>query len=316
MKISAVVPVFNSEESLPELVERLEGALALAADAYELILVNDGSPDGSWKAIEALARRHPNVRGFNLSRNFGQHNALLCGVRAARYETVVTLDDDLQNPPEELPRLLAALNEHDVVYGVPAKMQHGLFRNMASRLTKFTLRTSMGVKSAPDVSAFRVFRRDIRDAFVDFRGSYVSLDVLLTWGTTNFGSVTVAHDERKYGRSNYTLRKLVVHAINMTTGFSTLPLRLASLIGFAFTLFGIAVLIYVIGRFVLSGLQSIPGFPFLASIIAIFAGAQLFALGIIGEYLARVYTRTMERPTYAVRQSTDKLDANRVAASG
>lgn len=313
MKISAVVPVFNSAESLPELVERLEATLALAADAHEVILVDDGSRDASWQAIESLARLHPNTHGINLARNFGQHNALLCGVRAARYETVVTLDDDLQNPPEELPLLLAALEHHDVVYGVPARMQHGLFRNLASTLTKFTLRTSMGVKSAPDVSAFRAFRRDIRDAFEDFRGSYVSLDVLLTWGTTNFGSVSVAHDERRYGRSNYTLRKLIVHAINMTTGFSTLPLRLASLIGFAFTLFGMAVLVYVIGRFALSGLHSIPGFPFLASIIAIFAGAQLFALGIIGEYLARVYTRTIERPTYAVRQATDELDASRAA---
>lgn len=313
MKISAVVPVFNSAESLPELVERLEATLALAADAHEVILVDDGSRDASWQAIESLARLHPNTHGINLARNFGQHNALLCGVRAARYETVVTLDDDLQNPPEELPLLLAALEHHDVVYGVPARMQHGLLRNLASKLTKFTLRTSMGVKSAPEVSAFRAFRRDIRDAFEDFRGSYVSLDVLLTWGTTNFGSVSVAHDERRYGRSNYTLRKLIVHAINMTTGFSTLPLRLASLIGFAFTLFGMAVLVYVIGRFALSGLHSIPGFPFLASIIAIFAGAQLFALGIIGEYLARVYTRTIERPTYAVRQATDELDASRAA---
>jgi undecaprenyl-phosphate 4-deoxy-4-formamido-L-arabinose transferase len=195
-------------------------------------------------------------------------------------------------------------------------MQHGLFRNLASRLTKLTLRSSMGVKNAPDVSAFRAFRRDIRDAFADFGGSYVSLDVLLTWGTTNFGSVTVAHDERRYGRSNYTLRKLIVHAINMTTGFSTLPLRLASLVGFAFTLFGIAVLVYVLGRFALSGLHSIPGFPFLASIIAIFAGAQLFALGIIGEYLARVYTRTIERPTYAIKQSTERPGEEQAALSG
>jgi undecaprenyl-phosphate 4-deoxy-4-formamido-L-arabinose transferase len=316
MRISAVVPVFNSEEALPELLLRLEAALALAAETYEVILVNDGSRDGSWEVIETLARQYPNVHGISLARNFGQHNALLCGVRAASYETVVTLDDDLQNPPEQMPLLLSALERHDVVYGVPSQMQHGLFRNLASRLTKLTLRSSMGVKNAPDVSAFRAFRRDIRDAFADFGGSYVSLDVLLTWGTTNFGSVTVAHDERRYGRSNYTLRKLIVHAINMTTGFSTLPLRLASLVGFAFTLFGIAVLLYVLGRFVVSGLHSIPGFPFLASIIAIFAGAQLFALGIMGEYLARVYTRTMERPTYAVRLSTRKPDEERAALGG
>ena len=306
MSISAVIPVYNSERSLPELVPRLHAVLSAITPDYEVILVNDNSRDGSWGVIEDLAV-DPHVKGINLSRNYGQHSALLCGTRAAVFDVVVTLDDDLQHPPEEIPRLLAALDGGlDVVYGVPSRMQHGFLRNFASRVTKFTLRSSMGVATAPDVSAFRAFRRWLAGGFADFRGAYVSLDVLLTWSSTRFGSVTVEHQERQYGESNYTFPKLVVHALNMTTGFSVVPLRLTSLIGFTFTIFGGVVLVYVLGRFMLSGFQSIPGFPFLASIIAIFSGAQLFALGIIGEYLGRVHTRSLERPTYVIRNTTSK----------
>ena len=125
--------------------------------------------------------------------------------------------------------------------------------------------------------------------------------MLLTWGTVRFGAVDVRHEPRAFGASNYTFRKLVIHALNMMTGFSTLPLQFASLVGFAFTLFGIGVLAYVIGRYLMEG-SSVAGFPFLASVIAIFSGAQLFALGIIGEYLARMHFRMMERPTYTVRE--------------
>ena len=128
----------------------------------------------------------------------------------------------------------------------------------------------------------------------------MSIDVLLTWGTTRFTAVEVSHDPRRKGVSNYTFRKLLIHASNMMTGFSTLPLQLASLIGFTFTLFGVGVLVYVVGRYLIQG-GPVAGFPFLASIIAIFSGAQLFALGIIGEYLARMHVRMMDSPTYAVR---------------
>ena len=153
-----------------------------------------------------------------------------------------------------------------------------------------------GVKTVP-----KRVRTQIRDAFSMFHNPFVSIDVLLSWGTNRFAVVRVRHDPRRLGVSNYTFRKLMVHALNMMTGFSSWPLRLASLIGFSFTLFGLAVLVFVLGRFLAQG-TSVPGFPFIASLIAIFSGAQLVTLGIIGEYLARVYTRTMERPGYVVRR--------------
>jgi undecaprenyl-phosphate 4-deoxy-4-formamido-L-arabinose transferase len=214
------------------------------------------------------------------------------------------MDDDLQHPPTEITKLIAKLEEgYDVVYGSPAQQQHGLWRDLASQITKLALQGSMGVEIARKVSAFRVFRTEVRRAFADYHSPFVSIDVLLTWGTTRFAAVSVAHNLRKYGASNYTFRKLVTHAVNMITGFSILPLQVASLTGFVFTLFGILVFIYVVGRYLLQG-TPVPGFPFLASIIAIFSGAQLFALGIIGEYLARVHFRTMDRPVYTVRTTT------------
>jgi undecaprenyl-phosphate 4-deoxy-4-formamido-L-arabinose transferase len=252
-----------------------------------------------------LAQEHDCVRGVNLMRNYGQHNALLCGIRAAEHEVVVTMDDDLQNPPEEIPRLLDKLAEgYDVVYGTPEKEQHGLWRDMASVITKLALQSAMGVSIARNVGAFRVFRTQLREAFASYQSPFVSIDVLLTWGTTRFAAIPVRHDIRKEGLSNYTFRKLVTHALNMITGFSVVPLQLASFTGFVFTCFGLVVLVYVIGRYLLLG-SSVPGFAFLASIIAIFSGAQLFALGIIGEYLARMHQRTMERPVYTVRSTTE-----------
>jgi undecaprenyl-phosphate 4-deoxy-4-formamido-L-arabinose transferase len=238
-------------------------------------------------------------------RNYGQHNALLAGLRAAHYATTVTLDDDLQHPPEELPKLLEKLGkDFDVVYGSPEKQTHGFLRDLASAVTKIALRSAMGAESARHVSAFRVLKTDLRRAFDTYQSPFASLDVLLTWGTTEFGAVRVRHDVRRLGRSSYTVGKLIRHTSNMMTGFSVLPLQLASIVGFVFSFGGLAVLIYVLLRFAFYG-STVAGFPFLASIIAIFSGAQLFALGILGEYMARIHFRSLDRPTYTVGQTTE-----------
>lgn len=303
--LSIVVPVYNSEGSLGPLVARLEPVLRRIAREYELVLINDGSRDGSWRAVQALAARHPWIRGIDMMRNYGQHNALLCGIRAARFPLTATIDDDLQHPPEVLPTLLRAMREDgaDVVYGAPKREPHGLLRGLASQVTKVALQGAMGAASARHVSALRVFRTDLREAFAGYSSPLLSIDVLLTWGTARFTYRRVRHDPRTIGVSNYTVGKLVTHALNMVTGFSTLPLRAASVMGFGFALFGAAMLAYVLGRFVMFG-TPVQGFPFLASSIAIFSGAQLFAIGVIGEYLARMFQRSMGRPVYVVRETT------------
>jgi len=300
--ISVVTPVYNSAPSLQELVHRLEAVLRDTAAVYELILVNDGSRDHSIDVIRELASSRPWIVVIDLMRNYGQHNALLCGIRQARYDVIVTIDDDLQHPPEEIPTLLAGLDDDtDVVYGTPLTEQHGVLRDVSSQVTKLALQSAMGAPIARKVSAFRAFRTELRDAFAAYDSAYVSIDVLLTWGTTRFAAVNVRHDPRSQGPSNYTYRNLMTHALNMVTGFSAIPLQIASLLGFGFTIFGGAILLFVVGRYFIQGSVA-PGFPFLASMIAIFSGVQLFALGIIGEYLARMHFRTLRRPIYVVRR--------------
>jgi undecaprenyl-phosphate 4-deoxy-4-formamido-L-arabinose transferase len=298
--VSVVVPVYNSEQTLDELVARLMAAVS----DLEILLVNDGSRDRSWEVVQRLAAAHPEVHGISLVRNHGQHNALLCGIREARGEVIVTMDDDLQNRPEDVPALIARLNEnYDVVYGFPRQQHWGIMRNVASRVTKLVLESAMGARTASMVSGFRAMRPEVREAFAAYDSILVNLDVLLTWGASRFDVVLVEHERRRVGRSNYTFRRLVRHTFNMITGFSTLPLKLATAVGFSFTVFGIGVLIYVVGRYLVQG-GAVPGFAFLASIIAIFSGAQLFALGIFGEYLARVFHRSTGQPGYTVRERT------------
>lgn len=301
VSISVVVPVYNGRETLPELVSRVEAVLRPLTTEFELILVDDGSERDTQEAVRSLAAAHDWVRAILLMRNYGQHNALLCGIRAARYAITVTIDDDLQNPPEETPRLLARLDEgYDVVYGTPMHQQHDAWRVLASQMTRIALQGMLGAETARHVSAYRAFRTELRDAFAGYRSSFVSIDVLLTWGTSRFSAVPVKHDTRRARASHYTLRKLVVHSLNMMTGFSTLPLQVASMLGFAATVFGLGVLVYVVGRYLVQG-STVPGFPFLASLITLLSGTQLFAIGVIGEYLARMHFRMMERPAYTVR---------------
>ena len=306
--VSIVIPVFNAEATLSALCLALAAELPGISSDYEIILVEDCSRDRSWKVIETLARKDQRIRGIALGRNFGQHNALLCGIRAARHEIVVTIDDDLQHPAAEIRLLLAELAEgNDVVYGVPHVEQHGLLRNLASRMTKIALQSTIGVESARNVSAFRAFYTHLRDGFESFQSPSVSIDVLLAWTTSRFSSVKVNHRPRANGESNYTLRMLVSHAFNLITGFSALPLKLASVAGFGLTVFGLLILAYVLIQYFVNG-SNVPGFAFLASVITIFSGTQMFVMGIFGEYLARIHFRTLNRPPYFVREATGVKD--------
>ncbi len=184
-----------------------------------------------------------------------------------------------------------------------AKLPHSLWRNLFSQMTKRTLAFVMGIKTVREISAFRAFRTGLRDAFTTYRSSGVIIDVLLSWGTTRFTSVEVDEEPRQVGQSNYNFSKLVAQALLILTGYSTIPLRLASYVGFGFTLFGLLVFLYVLYIYFVAG--SIPGFPFLASLISLFSGVQLFTLGIFGEYLSRVFDRSMDRPTYVIGEQVE-----------
>lgn len=299
--LSIVVPVYNSQNTLRPLTEEITRVLLNQLIGHEIILVNDGSADQSWEVIQSLSKEYPTVHGIDLMRNYGQHNALLCGIRHAANPVIVTLDDDLQHPPAEIPTLLSRLEEgYDVVYGVPESEKHTFWRNITSKLIKVFLQKAMKVPTGQRISAFRAFRTEIREAFANYRGTFVSIDVLLSWGTSRFSAVTVNHSKRQSGSSNYTMKKLINHAFTLITGFSILPLQISSLLGFLSMLFGFLVLVYVVIKYISSG-GIVPGFTFLASTLAIFSGVQLFAIGMIGEYLGRLFTRSLDHPTYTIR---------------
>jgi undecaprenyl-phosphate 4-deoxy-4-formamido-L-arabinose transferase len=305
MNVSIVVPVYNGAKTLDLLTERLKTVLPAVAERFELILVNDDSPDISWEIISRLAKAYPWVRGVALMRNSGQHNATLCGIREARYEIIITLDDDLQNPPEFIPALLAKIDEgYDVVYGVPHRRQQVWWKGLLSAVVKRSISYVMGMRTVRDIGAFRAFRANLRKAFAHYEGPDVLVDVLLSWGTNRFASIQVDEAPREAGISNYNLWKLVKVTLLVLTSYTTIPLRLASIIGFLFTIFGFFILVYVLAIYFTN--WSIPGFPFLASTVSIFSGVQLFALGIIGEYLARVFERTGGRRSYTISRTTDQ----------
>ncbi|PWT99208.1 MAG: glycosyltransferase [Candidatus Melainabacteria bacterium] len=306
--VSCVVPVFNSQTTLAILVAQLNRELSSLARRWEIILVNDGSSDMSWEIICQLAQQYPELRGINLMRNYGQHNALLCGIRACSYEITVTLDDDLQNPADEMEKLILKLEEgFDVVYGTEEKRQRGWLRNTASYSVRFLWQKLTGADDSKYISSYRAFRTHIRGAFEDFVNPSVAVDILLTWGAEKFSHVNVRHLPRDVGASHYSIGRLLDLASTMTTGLTTAPLRLASLNGIVIIGFGVAALAYVLISYIVRG-GSIPGFPFLACLIIIFAGAQLIALGIIGEYVARIYLRMLDRPPYKVRSSVGQLN--------
>jgi glycosyltransferase involved in cell wall biosynthesis len=300
--LSFVIPVYRSTHSLQELKDRIDCVFGFVSEGYEILFVDDSGGAESWSIIQDMCKSDTRVRGIHLNRNYGQHNALLCGIRRANGNIIITLDDDLQHLPEEIPKLLVKLNNgYDVVYGPPESEQHGVMRDLASKITKLALQGVMGKFNTNHITALRVFKTHLRNAFINYNSPTVNIDVLLTWATTRISSVKVKHDVRKFGKSGYTLGQLVRHSFNMMTGFSVLPLKLSSIIGFIFAAFGFIILVYVFINWLIKG-SIVPGFYFLASLIAILSGAQLLSLGIIGEYLARIHMRTMERPPYIIQE--------------
>ena len=212
--VSIVVPTYKSPTTLTELVERIE---ALGLGAFEIIIVDDGNNDATWEQIGLLSQLRKSVVGLRLGRNFGQHSALLAGVRKAKYSHIVTIDDDLQNPPEEIPNLLAKLvNGVDVVYGVSTQVRQNVWRRFTSRTAKAIFARGLGFESAISISSFRAFRTQLREGFAGELGPHVSLDALLTWSTSRFSTLEVEHHARRVGKSNYSFTKFLFTVLSIT----------------------------------------------------------------------------------------------------
>jgi len=303
--LSFIVPVFGDGGDLESLARGISDVCHALGASWELILVNDGShTPAAWRTIVGLATSGRPICGIDFRRNFGQQNALLAGIRASAGDIIVTMDDDLQHPPSAVPRLLDALRDHDLVYGTSAERVRGWTRNTAALITKAAFASVLGTAHARQITAFRAFRGSLRSAFASHHSPHVSIDVLLSWATSRIGAVPVGFEPRRSGESGYRLSTLLAFAFDMVTGFSVWPLRLASVTGLTFAAVGFLLLVFVLIRYMIAG-ATVPGFAFLASVVTLFAGAQLFSIGIIGEYLARVYFRTLDKPAYLVASTVN-----------
>ena len=297
--VSVVVPVYGGSAALSELCSRLAATMAQAELSYEVLLVDDRGQNAAWGVIRSIANRDTHVIGLRLGRNFGQHAATVCGIAHALGDWIVTMDDDLEHPPEAIPALLAAGDEdHPLVYGVFEHRTHAAYRNWSSELMRRTLK-----RAFPDLNenycSFRAIHAPLAKQLDRFGLNRPYIDGMLSWLTSSASTVTVLHQQRQHGKSTYTLPKLISHAVNIFVTFSTLPLRIATYSGGALASLSFLYLLYVIyGR--LTGSITNPGYASLMSAVLFACGIQLLILGVVGEYIGRLMGATFRRPVYVV----------------
>jgi dolichol-phosphate mannosyltransferase/undecaprenyl-phosphate 4-deoxy-4-formamido-L-arabinose transferase len=299
---SIVVPVYKSERSLRELYERVDKTFESIEGDYELILVEDGGLDKSWEMMRSLRAENKKVKIIRLTRNFGQHNALMCGFSFASGDYVVTIDDDLQNPPEEIPKLIQAIkgSDLDVVSGTPEGRKHAWWRNAGSFTYRWLI--SLVFKHDPvfQMSSFRIMKRAVNEDLLRIPTPNPAVGLLLMNITDRIGNITVEHRERLYGSTTYTTGKLVRHVLPGILYHSTLPLKGVFVFGLLSMFSAFALGVYYLTLFFL-GRINVPGWITLVLLVLFFSGVIMFSLGIIGEYLLRITQEVYKIPPYLIR---------------
>lgn len=306
MLYSVVVPVYNSERSLDELYKRVRETFEYEVkEEFELVLVDDSSRDNSFSVMENLRKADPRVRIIQLSRNYGQHSALLCGMNYSKGDFIITMDDDLQHPPEEIPKLIKEINERedlDVVIGAYASKKHGIIRNLGTYMSNLVTAHVFGNDPNLKLTSFRIMRRFVAENLLQMKVSYPRIGHLLLLVSNRIGNVIVEHDKRQYGKSGYSFKRLVKDFFHNISNNTALPLIFLRNVGlFAFVLSGILGLYYMIRYFVVG--ISIAGWTTIILVLLFFFGLTLLGLGIVGEYLYRVLEETKKLPNYMIRKS-------------
>jgi undecaprenyl-phosphate 4-deoxy-4-formamido-L-arabinose transferase len=303
--ISVVVPVYNEERNIEELVNRCLAACHSTKQSFEIILVDDGSRDTSAQMIATAAKQHPGeVVGVLLNRNYGQHSAVMAGFSEVRGDIVVTLDADLQNPPEEIPRLVAKMEEgYDVVASQRENRQDPLFRRVASKLINRAAQKATGVKMTDYGCMLRAYRRHIVDAMLQCHERSTFIPILANGFARRTTEIPVGHSERIKGESKYSLWKLINLQFDLLTSMTTFPLRMLSIVGVAVAALGIGFgIMLLVMRLVHGPEWAAQGVFTLFSILFIFIGAQFVGMGLLGEYIGRIYNDVRARPRYFIQQ--------------
>ncbi len=302
--LSVIIPVYNSRDTLQELVSRINRTMTDAEMDFEIIMVDDGSTDDSWQILQSLFNKYRNITIIKLLRNFGQHNGLLCGFKEARFNKLITIDDDLQNRPEEIPKMLQKMQEHnfDVVYSEYSSKRHAPWRNLGSNIVQAIYKKIFKVKK--NCSSFRLLNSTIAELASQYDKKFVFLDGLIATYTNSIGYVETSHQQRKHGQSGYSFRKLITLSLNLLTNFSIFPLQVASFLGFTFSVVGFCLAIFYLIRKIFFYI-GIPGYASLITAIAIFSGVQLITLGLIGEYIARIHININNYKQYVIHEKKE-----------
>jgi undecaprenyl-phosphate 4-deoxy-4-formamido-L-arabinose transferase len=314
-EFSVVIPVYRAAGRLEELYRRLIQSLTALTSDFEIILIEDCGNDGSWDIIREISSRDPRVKGVRLSRNFGQHAATLCGFSKAAGEWIITLDDDLEQIPEDIPKLVRKAREgYDLVYGIYSHRTHSWWRNLTSEIGRRMFKTAIPSLNY-EYTSFRVIRQRVAKALLVFDSPFPFVDGYLSWVTNNYAVVPIEHGQRKSGGSNYTLTKLITHMVNIFVTFSDLPLRLASWLGITAFLLGIFWLTFIIIRKLAAGI-TISGYASLMAGILLFGGMQMLILGVFGQYLGRMNFKSSRKPLFLIAQETRSGDQGAAEDSG
>lgn len=297
--ISVVVPVYRGARSIAELAKRLDASLAQVSGGHEIIFVDDRGGDNSWEVITQMTSRYAHIRGIRLSRNFGQHAATLCGISRARGQWIVTIDEDLEQPPESVPAMIRKAQEgYPVVYGINRARSHSWWRNVTSELGRSLFKFAIPSLNR-EYTSFRVIHRSVAAGLERFQSPFTFIDGYISWITNNYTTVVVPHDPRLHGQSNYNLRKLLAHMVNIFVTFSNLPLRFATWLGLGASVGGA-----IWGAWILMGSMtgaiSVSGYASMMAGMTFIGGLQLLILGIFGEYLARINFKTASMPLFLI----------------
>lgn len=301
-RYSIVIPVYNSSRSIETVCRGIQDLFKIQNQSYEIILVDDASQDESWQVLQRLHAKDTNIKIIRLMRNFGQQNALLCGFKQARGEFVITMDDDLQHPPEEIPKLMTKIEEgHDVVIGALISKQDNTTKKIGRRLVDWINRSVFNKPKDLKLSSFRILRQAVVKAIGQIHTPYPYLTGMIFSVTRNVASVDVIHRPRQHGQSNYNLKKLIALAFNLLIHYSALPLRLITFVGVTVAAGSFLLGLYFIFKKMFVG-QVVPGWTTLVVLLSFFNGLLMVALSVLGEYLVRLLGEVSNRPQYVIRE--------------
>jgi undecaprenyl-phosphate 4-deoxy-4-formamido-L-arabinose transferase len=302
--VSIVIPVYNSERYLTVTVVQILDVLEnLNSWNSEIVLVNDGSKDNSSATCLQLAKASKRITYVELSKNFGQQAATMAGISRAKGDLIITMDDDGQHPAEAIPQLLAGLvSTVDVIYAVAHSEEHGFFRSFLSRTAKNMLKYFLGLRSASEMSAFRIFRRNLLEAYLAGQKFPVAIDVALHWSTDRVKDISVPMKKRTHGKSNYSLSKLLRSYLNIVMSYSIRPLRIASFCGLIGFLLSFIFSIIILSQYLFGNIY-VPGYTSTTLLISFLGSLQLLTLGIVGEYLGSLHLRTIGKPFFRITES-------------